>query len=233
MHIDPTHLLGRLRLEGVQGGEEVKISLFIVSKKVHQLKQIDIRNLNREQGRKKLRQWSQESRFVAVIEFGDQLYAHANRKMAKKLDEKGVTLADKKVVVKALSDEDYEHLAVVGQAFGEALLAHSANTEERESTNKVQAKSQNALQRYLAINHFLNGQIRIQGSIDHLMDKLSYQVISNILTRMAEARRELEAQQKQEEKARYIKTQEINRDNLKEDVKKEAIKKQNIQARIS
>ncbi len=230
--IDPAHLLGKISFEGMQGSEKAKISLFVISKKEYRFRRMDSIELNGEKGAKRLNRWSQESRFVAVIEMGGQIYAHVNEKMADKLKEKELTLDDKKVVVKTLSAEDYAHVAALGQALGEFLLAQSSpQKEESQTIEKGVRPTQSrevSSRRYLADIHLLDGQIRIQDSVDYLKHYFAHQAISTILSRMAEARREEEQQRQADEKKDSIKKEEIKQEELKREIKNESIKKEEI-----
>ena len=84
MRIDKNLLAGIIG--SIEGTGEVTVSLFIMLSKSSRLKKLDLDpNLSREERAEKLHKYAQQHRFVAVIEKGDQVFAHAHAEHAEKL----------------------------------------------------------------------------------------------------------------------------------------------------
>src|SRR5436309_488931 len=101
MQIDKT-VLEKIMGPIAAGEQEVKVSLFIASKKDPRLKKLDLDpSLSPAQRAEKLRKWAQDHRFVAVIEMGDKVFAHAHAKYAEQLkNQQDLAIDGKKVSVK-------------------------------------------------------------------------------------------------------------------------------------
>ncbi len=205
---------------------DIKVSLFIVSKKDPRLKKLDLSGLTPQQRVEKLQKWAQNHRFVAVIQMGDQVFAHANAQVAEKLESKGVSLDGKKVAIKALTDEESEKLAAVGKAFEEYAIAEAKEEEKTEKQKDRERRSQAISREYAAL---INDPARFHEYIDRViarMDNVPGQVILQCMKRFEEARRE--EQKQAEADAKHYR---IVEDEIKKGIKKEEIKKEEIVAK--
>lgn len=220
-------------MEGqVVGQEEMIVSLFIVSKKSPRLKMLDLSSrLNLDERTKKLHKWAQDHRLVAVIEKGDQVFAHANAKYANQLqNQQDLTINGKKVSsVTALSDEEYDQLAIVDAAFEEYVLQ---NPEEKKSAkSEKDSSAHSAVREFLASNSLLSDQIHM-AHLFSKMQNLPDQIILNCLKKMNESRREIEKQRREDQKKQDILKDEINKGIRKEEILKGEIKGQGLKGMI-
>lgn len=203
---------------------EMKISLFIVSKKDPRLKKLELGKLNREQRAEKLHKWAQDYRFVAVIEMGDTIFAHTHAKFAEQLGQKEISIEGKKVTVKSLSDEEANQLSIVGQTFEEYVLKESEEekTEGKDSSKEHMSAFRSTIRQYFAENRLVSDQMWMKHVIAR-MENIPGQIILECLRRIDEARREQEKQKAADEKYFDIKKQDIKKTILKEEVTKESI----------
>lgn len=209
--------------------EDLKVSLFIVSKKDPRLKKLNLDpTLAPEKRAAKLRQWAEEQRFVAVIEMGDKVFAHANEKFAQQLEkQQDLSIEGKKVAVKTLTDDESEKLSLLGENFEDYLLTEVDESEAKEEGKHKEVSafvdSRYQLREYLALNRLISDKIYMDHVIAR-MENVPGEVILNCLKRFEEARREDQRQKEADEKHHRIKDQEIQKSILKEEIKQGEIK---------
>lgn len=216
--------LDRKIIENIMGpigeGQQVNVSLFIVSAKHPRLKKLDLDpHLSPEARAKKLHKWAQEHRFVAVIAMGDKVFAHANADYAAKLQGmKDLSIDGKKVSVKELTAEESDQLSSVGEAFEQYLLQES---EEEEAAGKpekaVLEPGRFEVRQFLSSQKLVSDQMHMDYVIAS-MQNVPGQVILNCLRQMSEARREAEKEKKEDEKRSDIKGQQIKKEILKREI---------------
>ncbi len=218
----------------VVGQEEMIVSLFIVSKKSPRLKMLDLSSkLNSDERSKKLHKWAQDHRLVAVIEKGDQVFAHANAKYANQLQsQQDLTINGKKVTsVNALSDEEYDQLAIVDAAFEEYVLHNPPVEEKKNAKPQNDSTAHSAIREFLASNSLLSDQIHM-AYLFSKMKNLPDQIILNCLVKMTESRREIEKQRKVDQRKQDILQDEIKKGIRKEEIVKGEIKGQDLKGSI-
>lgn len=213
------------------GDEEMKVSLFVVSKKSPRLKMLDLNSqLSPEKRADKLHKWAQGHRLVAVIERGDQVFAHANAKFAAQLEQQeDLTINGKKVSsVNALSDAEYEQLAFVDAAFEEFVLQISKEQEPKEEKAlEKSSSSRNAVRQFLASHHLLSDETYMAHLLA-MMVNLPDNIILKCLKKMSESRREIEERRKEDQRKRDILEDAIKQDVLKQEIVKEEIAGQEL-----
>lgn len=198
---------------------EINVSLFIVSAKQPRLKKLNLDpQLSPEKRAEKLHKWAQQHRFVAVIEIGDQMFAHANADHAEKLQGiQDLSINGKKVTVKALTDEESEQLSAFGEAFEQYVLDEAA--AENKPTEAPDVQIRFAARQFLASQKLVSDEMQMNYVIA-AMKNIPGQVILNCLQKMSEARREADKQKKEDDRRYDIKEQQIKKDILKREITK-------------
>ena len=215
----------------VEDDQEIKISMFVASKKNSGLKKLNLDKLSPEQRAAKLHQWAQDHRFVAVIEMGDRVFAHVHAKYAEQLgNQKDLSVDDKKVLIKALTDEEADKLSLVGETFEAYVLSESEEAtiqeekEEKEETKEA-AFAPRVARQYLAMNLLISDKMQMEHLIAR-MGNIPDQVILNCLRQIAEARREQEKQKEADDKYFRIKDREIQKSIVRSEITKEEVRGQ-------
>lgn len=213
----------------VEGNSKMTVSLFVVSSKSPRLKMLDLNSpLSAEKRAEKLRKWAEGHRLVAVIEAGDQVFAHANERFAAQLAQQhDLSINGKKVTVKALSDEQYEQLALVDAAFEEYVKQHPI--DEAKDLVEKSPDSQHEIRQYLATHRLVSDQTFVAYLVAK-MQNLSDEIILNCLRKMAESNREVARRRKEAEKKREILKEAIEREILKEEILTYEIKQDELRA---
>lgn len=212
---------------GSMAGEGVfNVSLFIVSAKHPRLKKLDLDQLSPGERAKKLQKWAEEHRFVAVIEKGDQIFAHTHAAYAEKLqgmyDLSDLSIERKKVTVIALTDEEYD------SSFGGVLLQSEEEKKSSQASHDL-VQGQVEARQFLEDHKPLLGTQLQRNFVIASMLKVG-QIILNCMRQMSEARREIEEQRKEDDKHNAIIQQGIKKDILKREITKGEIEKKELQA---
>ncbi len=234
MEINPevlNKILGPIKF----GDEEaIKISLFIASNKSPGLKKLDLTNLTPEKRAEKLHRWAEGHRFVAVIEMSDKIYAHAQAGFAEKLKgRQDLTVNGKKVEVNALTEEQYQRLSAVGEAFEEYLLLTPQEEQKNEELVSESRDNLTFLRQYFSRNWIPTEYKNIDAFIAR-MENVPHKVIMNFLRRMSEMQREIEEQKKEQEEQRDIEKTEEKRQLIKRRiVKQEIVNNEIVQEEIA
>lgn len=210
------------------GDEEMNISLFIVSKKSPRLKKLDLNSqLSPKERSEKLHKWAQGHRLVAVIEMGDQVFAHANAKFAAQLEnQEDLTINGKKVSsVNALSDAEYEQLSIIDAAFEE--FVQNSKSDESEKSLENTSSTRKAIRQFFAARNLVSDETYMAhflAMISNLPDK----IILKCLKMMSESRREVEERRKEDQKKKDILQDAINKEILQQEVVKREIAGQQL-----
>lgn len=219
---------------------KVKVSLFVVSKKNQNFKKIDLENLTPEQRAAKLHKWAQEHRFVAVIEMGDMIFAHAHGKHVERLEGiEQLSLNGKKVTVKALTDQDAERLSAVGEAFEEHVVQNleEKSVEKKEKFDKEDVDDSSTgrhpiAREYLAKNRLVSDQLQMHFLLDQMVKNKLGKIITNCIQQYNEARRQEQKQQEAEYQHTEIIRSEVKKGVLRNELKNAEIGKKEIQEEI-
>lgn len=225
---------------GPLGGEgDVKVSLFLVSKKSPRLKKLNLENLSSEEREAKLKSVGEQNRFVLIIQKGDMVFAHAHGKYAEQLEKVDeLSLDGRKVIVKALSDEDAEQVAAIGTAFDEHVKHLEEEIEEKIKEDKGEKGSQNAYhqsisrRQYLAKKTLISDEVHSHFLVQQMVEKDLGQLIVECMKRFQEARAELKKQQEADQVYFDIKNSEIKKDIVRGEVKAEEVKRKEQQQHI-
>lgn len=199
----------------VSVGGDFQISLFVVSKKTPRLKKLDLdTHLTSKQRAEKLHKYGQENRFVAVIEMGDQVFAHANAKYAEQLQNKDdLTINGKNVSVKALSDEDYDQLSMIAAAFEESIHQETENSEIDAETP--------AIRQFFSKHRLVSDQM----FTDHMIVRnFSDQVVLKFLRQVNESLLEAARQRRADNRIADIQNDELKKEITKIEVQRQEIK---------
>jgi hypothetical protein len=213
----------------VEGDQEIKVSLFIASKKNPRLKKLNLEKaISPEDRAAKLHKWAQDNRFVAVIEMGDKVFAHAHANVAERLGKQDLAIDGKKVSVKALSEEESKQLSIVGEAFEEFVLQVPEEKEEKENKEEAHAQytgSISSIRQYLAESRLVSDQMHMHYLIAR-MQNIPGEVILDCLRRFNEALREEKKRKEENDKYFAIKEREIEKAIRRGEITKEEIKSQ-------
>lgn len=211
--------------------QQAQVSLFIISSKYPRLKKLDLDGLSSEKRAEKLQKWGNEHRFVAVIQIGDQVFAHASAKFAEQLEkQKDLTIDGKNVSIKTLTDEESDLLAAVGEAYESHVLIPEEK-KESDSKNVSQGPSKNstttANRQYYALRNLVSDETLANHWILRIA-KIPGQIILTALQRMNEARREDDKIAEKQEQHQEILRQAIKKDILSGEIKTGEIKNQEL-----
>lgn len=225
MHIDKKIVE---KIMGPIGHEEATVALFVVAKNSGRLKALTFDpGVSPEERARKLHKWAEQHRFVALIVAGQEAYAHANAAYVQQLE--GVQEVEgRKLTVRALSDEESDQLAAVGEAFEEYVLEN----QEEEKTHEESETSHRHLEvrQFFATQSLVSDDMHMNFIIASLQN-IPSKVILNCLKQFSEARREDEKQRKADERRQEIFEQELAKDISKRRIKKEAIESQDKKQR--
>lgn len=216
-------------------GEDMRVDLFIASKKRPQLKKLDLANLSADERIKKLHNWSKDNRFVAVVEKGDMVYAFISPQFVESLQSQpDLAINGKKVNIKPLSEMEAKRLSSVAETFEEFVrLNPEEEIEEEQEEEKSEARretSQNYLKESIARAQLLSGAV-----MDFLilqMRNVPEKIKLAFLKKMTEMRNEIEKRKKEQdikEEAKHttIKHQDLKKRIVHEEIIKVEIKGQN------
>lgn len=218
-----------------EGRLDVKVSLFVVSSKNQRLKKLNLDKLSLEERAAKLEKWGRENRFVAVIQIGDQMFAHAHAQYAKHWQDAGnLTLDGKSVTVKSLSDEESEQLSAVGQAFDDHLLKEDEGEQHLEHVEGGSGIGDFTPSRrqYFAVKGLVSDQTHSSLLIELMVKRNMSQIITRCMEQYSEAKREERKQQEADDKHFDIIRSEIKKDIQKSEIKQEEIQRQDKAHRI-
>jgi exosome complex RNA-binding protein Csl4 len=206
---------------------QIKVSLFVVSSKNHRLKKLSLENLTHEERAAKLHKWGQQDRFVAVIEMGDMVFANVHAKHAEQLQRsEDLTLNGKRVIVKALTDEEAAQLSAVGEAIESYALQKSEEEKSSISIGTLLPRQD------LSTDRLISGQMQTHHLIGQIIKNHLDTIIINCLRKYNEAQREMQKRKEADDKYFDIKRNEIKKDILREEIKQGDIKDQEQKQRI-
>lgn len=214
------------KIHGISGdNQDVRVSLWVVSKKDSRLKQLNLGpHLTVEQRAAKLQKLAQENRFVAVIQIGEAIFAHAHSHFAKQLEAQGdLSINGKRVSVQSLTDEQAEELAAVGEAFDEYALEEEETTVEKEKeelSNELPYSLRSLAERIQVITGHANPSPEMMAKM-----RIS-EIVLDSLKQFSEARREEQKLREADEKYYNIKAQQIKKAVFAEAIVQEAVKSQ-------
>ncbi|WP_068468262.1 hypothetical protein [Candidatus Protochlamydia phocaeensis] len=220
-----------------QDKSDVKVSLFVISKKSPTLKLLNLEGLSPEKRLEKLRKVAQDNRFVAVVEKGDVLYAHVSPQFAERLSTaQDLSINGKKVAVKALSESEYERLAVVGETFEDYIrlnpeegLQEEKNRQEDSRDRRNSGRSY--VRQYFAKENLLSDVLKMDLMILQMRNipekiKLAFLQKMNEMQREIDRRKREEAAKNADKKYDILQT-DLRKRIVKEEVIKEEVKHQN------
>jgi hypothetical protein len=217
-----------------QDKKDLKISLFVVSKKSPTLKKLNLEGLTVEKRLEKLQKLARDNRFVAVVEKGDMIYAHVNPQIAERLNEQqDLSINGKKVSIKVLSEAEYDRLAVVGETFEEyiRLNPEEALQDERNPDKHSKEKGYAYVKEYFAGRNLLSDVIQMDYMILR-MRNIPEKIKMAFLEKMNEMQREINRRKKEdaikeEEKFFDHKRSELKKRIIIEEIVKDEVKTQN------
>lgn len=165
-----------------------QITFGYISTRKAAIKILDLSIMTEERIQHKL--GKDKERFVIAVQKGDQLFAHMGAQAAKNLDSsKPVTLDGKNVECVILSDEDYDELVKIGEAFSEQLkidaqLKKTADqaTLQAEHKTSIPANVKNAVSLF-------NLLMKMEEASDKIKHKILKSWIDN-LQAVEEAKKE-------------------------------------------
>lgn len=237
MQIDKAVMQKVMKSLAETGDEEIRVSLFVVSKKDARLKKLALDpKLDVTQRAEKLHQWAKDHRFVAVIESGDKVFAHAHPKYADPLSKnQDLTIDGKRVSsVSVLTDEEAEQLSVIGETFMESILQEQKDEEEKEDAERIQPGVKgyrDAIRQYLSRSELVSDQMQMAYVIAR-MQNIPGQIILDCLKKMNADRREEERLKEADDKHFDTKRREIEKGEKRRSIVQEEIKSQEKKLRI-
>lgn len=206
--------------------QSIQVSLFVVSKNNPRLKKLDLSGLRSEQRLQKLRQLAEENRLVAVIQIGNEVFAHAHKNMSKQLEsQKDLTINGKAVSVKTLNEEEYQQLAQM------ALEESSAKDDQEVEKEKEHGDKSMSFSSYSSTRYAFGVKSGHPLRVDHVIARIKLsvdQILLNVIRRMEEVRQE---QKEAEMEQKYFETRKehIRKNQQKSEITKEAIKHQELE----
>jgi hypothetical protein len=201
-----------------------KVTLFVYSTKSANLKKVDLEHLSSEQRGAKLKKWAQDSRFVAVVEKGDNVFAYVNAKFVEQLSgQPNLSINGKKVAVKGLNETESIRLSEVGQAI-EEFIEHTPEAKAHElleDEKSLGTHSEGIIRDYFAKKN----NARFHG-IDKMilsMANIPHTIKMSMLARWTsdarnEARRSREEDQAKEQAHQEIKRTAIHKEILHKEI---------------
>ncbi len=201
--------------------EESKVSLFVISTKKQRVKKLSLENLTPGERAAKLHKWAQQDRFVAVIEIGDTVFASVHFKhvdLVQRLEE-DLTSNGKKVIVRALNQEEAAELSAIGEAFETHALEESKEEKESDTTHNSSIPRQ-----YFSRSRLIADQMHTHDVFSHMIKHRIGTIILNCLQKYNEEKREMQKQKEADDKHFDIKRNEIKKDILREEIKLGEIK---------
>lgn len=212
-HISPIRAIAGI--EAMHSGSK-EAFLFIASKGSVSIKRLDLATLDRGQRIAKLNKFRQEERFVLVVLNTDGTYsAHAKQSIAASLaKQQNLSINGHAVIVKQLSDEEYERLDFLGKL----LIDSEEGTKETSKDSKEPLASENKAKQARAVKYQMTdetftsvhtGQIKL----------LSSELITKLVQEYDEQLRAERKRQEEIEKSTRI----LHTENDKQRLKKEAV----------
>lgn len=209
------------KIRGIVGAQEgvVQATLFVISAKDRGIKKLDLVGLTPKERADKLHKWGQQDRFVAVIEIGDQMFAHAHAKHAERLQGiEELSIDGKKVTVKALTDEEAEQLSAVGEAFEEFVLEEEKGAKETPDTGSVRE-----IRQFFAPKALISDKMQSHFVILS-MQVLNGQMILNCQYQLSKAQRQEQAEKRDDERRADIIDGIRKKDILKREINTKIVK---------
>jgi hypothetical protein len=205
--------------------ENVKYSLFVVSKKSPRLKAIHLEMLSSTERAVKMRQWATQCRFVAVIEMNDKIYAHVDAQFASQLElQKDLNLDGKQVIVKSLSEDESEKLSQFGSTFVPNKDAYTLDSE-RAAGSVVN-------QNFVGSQLFALGENKISSlrkSFEQFLEKLQKKTFKQLDEQRQQDKIVQKEHEKREiEKREFIQRKILQKEIITTEVKHNEINRQNL-----
>lgn len=215
---------------------DVSVNLFVASKGLNRLKKINLADLTPEQQTDKLHKWVKNNRFVAVIEQGDVVYAFASPQIAGGLQNQALTVNDKVVTVKELSDEDSDRLSVIiGETFSDFnhhnLMEEIQEDHKRDEISRERREHARAsIREYFASAELVSDLMKIDYLILQ-MRNLPTKVVQAVLRKMQEMRRAEEKRKKEDAIQDDIVATDRKHDDLKKRIRKDEVKTEEVKGK--
>lgn len=217
-----------------EGHLDVKVSLFVVSDTDSRLTRLDLGKLTSKERAAKLREFAEQSRFVAVIEMGDMVFAHAHAKYAAQLQGMtDLTLDGRKMTVKTLSDDESAQLSAIGEAFEKHVMNKDEEISQAAGNKDHDLASQTMPRQYHARTRLVSDQTNpTQFLIQQMFQRDLGKIITECMRKYSEEQRELQKIHEAEDRRSDIQRTVIKRDILRDDVKTDEIKRQELKHTI-
>lgn len=208
-------------------GEErdVTLSIFVLSDTRAGLTRLALENLSKNDRKAKLKEYAKQNSLVAVIEKGDEAFAHVNSAQFEKLQGKSLSIEGKTVALKAISDEGYDQLTAIVAAFGESVL----QPEEEKSEDSKEVPVESEQRRFFAGQGLVRDPIFIHYAS---MQNMPSKIISNFIRRMNEARREDQERKRADEERDSREKKEIKRQILNKEIVSDETKRQELNQQV-
>lgn len=211
---------------------DVSVNLFVASKGLNRLKKVNLADLTPEQQTDKLHKWVKNNRFVAVVEKDDAVYAFASPQVVEGLQSQPLTINNKQVTVKELSDEESERLSVViGETFNDFnnnLIEELQEDQKREEVSRERRESARAsVREYFASAELLSDLMKIDYLILQ-MRNLPTKVIQAFLKKMNEMRLVEERRKKEDAIHEDVIAADRKHDDLKKRIRKDEVNNEEI-----
>ncbi len=212
---------------------DVSVNLFVASKGLNRLKKVNLADLTPEQQTDKLHKWVKNNRFVAVVEKGDAIYAFASPQIVVGLQNQSLTINDKQVTVKELSDEESERLSVViGETFNDFshhnLLEELQEDHKRDEISRERRENARAsVREYFASADLMSDLMKIDYLILQ-MRNLPTKIIQAFLKKMQEIRLAEEKRRKEDAIHEDVVATDRKHDDLKKRIRKDEIKSEEV-----
>lgn len=227
MEIQKENLKKIFGAQEAQAYENAIVNLFVVSAKYPRIKKLSLEGLEPEQRQAKLHHWAESHRFVAVVELGDQVFAHVHADFAAQLElQLDLAIDGKPITIKALTSEESALLDAVGKTFANQVISEE-EMEEDEKEDKTTDTTSVAPRQYYAKRLLVSDQVYV----DHWIAKIGNipsKVITNVLKQFSEAREQDQKIQKEKAERDRILKNEIGREILAGEVKKSEINHQSL-----
>lgn len=187
------------------------VSLYVVYKG-NKLKKLELEGLSPVERAAELKKWAKSDHFVAVVQKGDQIYAHVSPTIAKQNPD--FTLEGKKIKLVELSAEEAAELIAAGLAMDKLF--------EGETEKKIPHHEHAQGSALAKIKHASHGSIPT-----HAIDELKYElhqaqhkIITKFLKKWAENVNKEAKRHREADKEHLAKKREIEDTELKKEIKK-------------
>lgn len=164
-----------------------------------------------------IRKCGNENRLAVVIKTGTEVFAHLSPLMAKRFEERPLSINGAKAVVKVLSQEECDELAKVGEVAQELQIIPTPVEPDLTVVPQRASKSMSLAAFSHAVRTFL-----------HKMEKVPHKIVMALLIKWQE--NVIIEKKRAEEKARRdeMKGDDIERNELKRDRRHQEIKNEEI-----